>query len=252
MTGAIRAVLAAAVLALPPGLAAQNGVRAATPLPSPFPVGERLLYEVVWGFIRLGTAEMRVVGLDTVRGKPAVHVQFHLQGNHYLYRLDNTMDSWISLADTASLRFRQDRNENGKRSHNYYEIFPDSGYYREEAVDTLAPTSPRPLDDMAFFYFVRTTPLEVGTRYSYDRYFRPDRNPVILDSLVADTLDVPAGRFPSIRLQPIIRGRGILAEASDARMWLSDDDRHIVVQLKTRIKVIGYLTLRLRKVEPGT
>ena len=49
----------------------------ATPaLVSPFPVGERLFYEVVYGPFRLGTAELTVVGIETIRGKPAVHVHF--------------------------------------------------------------------------------------------------------------------------------------------------------------------------------
>lgn len=218
-------------------------------LVSPFPVGERLFYEVVWGFVRLGTAEMTVEGIDTVRGKPAVHVRFRIQGNHYLYRMDNSMDSWISLADTSSLRFRQDNNENGRRSKNYYEILSDSGYYRKEGVDSLHPVTPKPLDDAAFFYFVRTTPLEPGKRYEFPRYFRPDRNPVILDVQNRDTLDLKLGRFPSLLLQPIIpKGKGILAETSEAKMWLSDDDRRILVQLKSKFPVVGYLTLRLVKV----
>lgn len=244
------AILALTLLGLLPN--AQVAAQAPRALTSPFKVGEKLTYEVVWGFIRLGSATMTVEGLDTIRGKPAVHVRFRIQGNHYLYRMDNSMDSWISLADTTSLRFRQDNNENGKIRHAYYEILPDSGYYRQEGIDSLKPTSPRPLDDAAFFYFVRTTPLEVGERYEFSRYFRPDRNPVILDSLSKDTLDLKLGRFPAIRFTPIIPGgRGILAETSEARMWLTDDDRRILVQLKSKFPLIGYLTLRLAKIEPG-
>ncbi|MSR06625.1 MAG: DUF3108 domain-containing protein [Gemmatimonadetes bacterium] len=246
------AAFALLLLGLAAPASGQGGTAARVPGPSarsPFPMGERLQYEVIWGFVRLGTAQMTVEGIDTIRGKPAVHVRFRIQGNHYLYRMDNSMDSWISLADTSSLRFRQDNNENGKVRHAYYEILPDSGYYRQEGIDSLKPTSPRPLDDAAFFYFVRTTPLEAGKRYEFDRYFRPDRNPVILDSLVKDTLDLKLGRFPSIKLTPIIKGRGILAEASEARMWLSDDDRRILVQLKSKFPYIGYLTLRLFKID---
>ena len=246
---ALLLLASAAHAAVQPGTPAKP--RAAAPVAaSPFPVGERLLYEVIWGpFFRLGTATMTVEGIDTIRGTPAVHVRFRIQGNHYLYRMDNTMDSWISLADTSSLRFRQDNNENGKVRHAYYEIFPDSGYYRQEGIDSLKPTSPKPLDDAAFFYFVRTTPIEPGNRYEFNRYFRPDRNPVVLDVQKRDTLDLPLGRFPSLLLQPIIKGRGILAEASEAKMWLSDDDRRILVQLKSKFPIVGYLTLRLAKIE---
>ena len=69
--------------------------------------------------------------------------------------------------------------------------------------------------------------------------------------MARDTLDVPAGKFPSIVLQPIIKGQGILKETSDARMWLSDDDRHLMVQLKSKFPVVGYLTMRLIRIENG-
>jgi hypothetical protein len=107
----------------------------------------------------------------------------------------------------------------------------------------------RPLDGAAFFYYVRTMQLEPGKRYEVHQYFRPDRNPVVLDVKARDTLDVPAGKFPAIVLQPIIKGQGILKEASEAQMWLTDDDRKLMVQLKSKFPVIGYLTMRLYRIE---
>ncbi len=237
-------VLGVAAGTLGPRLAAQP--RAAHPL---FRVGEKLLYEVRWGFVALGTAEMQVVGIDTIRGEAAAHVQIRIRGSNYLYRMDNRMDSWIALRDTTSRRFTQDNNENGKQRHAWYDIFPDSGYYREKGVDSLRPTVKQPLDDASFFYYLRTLVLEPGKRYDIARYFRPDRNPVTIDTISIDTLDVPAGKFPSLVFQPIIKGGGILKETSEARMWLSNDDRRIMVQLKSKFPLVGYLTMRLYKIE---
>ncbi len=110
------------------------------------------------------------------------------------------------------------------------------------------PTSAAPLDDAAFFYFVRTVPLEVGKRYEFQRYFRPDRNPVVLEVLGRDTLDLPAGRFATIVVRPVIQGRGILEEAKEPRMWLTDDERRLMVQLKLTFASIATITLRLREI----
>ena len=57
-----------------------------------------------------------------------------------------------------------------------------------------------------------------------------------------------AGRFATIVVHPIIQGRGILGEAKEPRMWLSDDDRRIMVQLKLKFASIATVTLRLRAV----
>ena len=61
-------------------------------------------------------------------------------------------------------------------------------------MESARATSKAPLDDAAFFYFARTVPLEVGKRYEVDRYFRPDRNPVVLEVLARDTIDAVLGR----------------------------------------------------------
>lgn len=220
-----------------------------------FPVGETLIYDAKFGFITLGKGLMHVAGVDTIRGVPTLHVVFRLKGGAMFYRLDDRMDSWFGLDDFASHRFIQDFHEGGNHRYTRYEILPDSGFYREfsSAADTARPdttasTSPAPLDDTAFFYFARASDLTVGERYSYDRYFRPDRNPVILEVVGRDTLDVPAGRFPTIVLRPIIKGRGILAATQNPRLWLSDDERRIVVQMKSTFGGIGTITLVLRQI----
>lgn len=213
-----------------------------------FPVGERLLYDARFGFITIGHAAMEVAGVDTVRGKPSLHIFFVIQGGTFFYRLNDRMDSWFGLDDFASRKFRQDFDEGGKRWQTAYDIYPDSGFYRDLKGDTTLPTSADPLDDAAFFYFARTVPFEPGQRFEFHRYFRPDRNPVVLEVIRRDTIDVPAGRFATVVIRPTVQGRGILAEASDPLMWLSDDDRRIMVQLKSRFP-FGTITLRLRKAE---
>ncbi len=220
-----------------------------------FPAGETLVYEARFGIFTVGKALLHVAGIDTVRGTPSLHVVFVLQGGLPIYRLHNRMDSWIGVDDFASRRFIQDFHEGGSDRYTAYEIYPDSAFYTEHSIedDGVAgelerrETSPDPLDDLAFFYFVRASELEVGQRYEFQRYFRPDRNPVVLDVAVRDTLDVPAGRFPSLVVHPVIQGRGILAESREPRMWISDDERRLVVQLKSKFP-FGTITLRLKEI----
>lgn len=240
----LRPAVGAILLVLPASGAAQS----ATPVPTDrFPVGETLVYEAKFGFITLGVGMMRVAGIDTIRGTPTLHTTFALKGGPFFYKLDDRMDSWFGLADFASRRFVQDFDEGGNKRYTAYEIFPDSGFYREGGVDSTMATSPDPLDDTAFFYFVRSVPLEEGKTYTFDRYFRPDRNPVTIEVVGRETLDVPAGRYATIVVRPIIKGRGILAESQNPRVWLSDDDRRLIVQLKSTFP-FGTIALRLKDV----
>ena len=212
------------------------------------PIGETLVYDAKFGILKLGKGMMHVAGIDTVRGVESLHTVFHLQASAAFYRLDDRMDSWVGLNDFASRRFVQDFHEGSSDRYTEYTIFPDSGFYRQNGIDTVAATSETPLDDAAFFYFVRTVELEVGKTYEFDRYFRPDRNPVILEVLRKDTLDVPAGTFETLVIRPTIKGRGILGEAQDPLMWLTDDDRRLMVQFKSTFASIATITLQLREI----
>jgi hypothetical protein len=210
-----------------------------------FPVGETQRYEAKLFFVPVGTASMQVVGIDTVRGESTLHVRFVIESRTSIYRMHDQMDSWVGLTDFRSRRYVFDQDEGGKKHHNAYDIFPDSGYYRHNGTDTLLKTSAQPLDDAAFFYFTRTLDL-VQPHYAFNRYFRPEKNPVVLEVIGRDTIDVPAGKFATIVVHPIIQGGGVFKEAANARMWLSDDSRRIMVQMQSTFG-FGTLTLRLFK-----
>lgn len=241
--------LLAVAAAVTPARAQCNGSAPAAgscaPLTDRFPVGERLVYEAKFGFIRVGTTTMEVIGVDTLRGEETLHVQFRIQGGIPIYRIDNVMESWVGLRDFRSRRFVQDQDEGDWERYRAFDIYPDSGFYRREGrPDTTYETVPEPLDDTAFFYFLRTVDLEPGQRYEYHRYFRPDRNPVVLEIVRRDTIDVPAGRFATVVARPIIKGRGIFAEDAQGHVWIADDDTRIVVQIKSKFS-FGTVTMRL-------
>jgi hypothetical protein len=213
----------------------------------PFPVGERLLYGARMGVFSVGEASMEVAGVDTVRGAESVHFRFHIEGGALWYHLNQTLESWVGRADFRSRRFVNQTEEKGKSWGHEFDIFPDSGVYREAGRDSVHATVPDPLDDAAFLYWIRTVPLEVGRTYEYRRYFRPERNPVIVQVLGRDRVNVAGRKWNAIVLSPKIpNGGGIFAERAEARMWLSDDHDRIMLGLQSKFS-FGMVTLKLKE-----
>lgn len=220
--------------------------------PVPFGAGERLQYEVRFGSIRVGNANMEVVGLDNVRGRPAWHTAFWVRGGNFLYRVNDVYESWIDAETLSSLRFVQELEEGGKETVRRFEIYPERSVFvqtsklpakEEKSVST-------PLDDGSFLYFIRTIPLEVGQTYDFNRYFRPDRNPVRIRVLRKERVKVPAGTFNAIVIQPVIKTKGIFSENGHAEIWLSDDEHRIMLQLKSKLS-FGSLNLYLKSYVPS-
>ncbi|MGH7592098.1 MAG: DUF3108 domain-containing protein, partial [Gemmatimonadales bacterium] len=128
----------------------------------PFQVGEDYRYTARLGIITVGEASMSIPGIDTVRGAPTFVFRYTLNGRALFFTVDDTLTSWTGIRDFKSRRFLQKNNEDGSLWLRDRAIFADSGYYRTLGDSTRSPTPEVPLDDAAFFYFVRTIPLEVG------------------------------------------------------------------------------------------
>jgi hypothetical protein len=211
----------------------------------PFLPGERLTYDVEFGTLKVGTGTMEVRGIENVRGREAYHTVFRISGGIPLYRVDDTFESWFATDDLSSLRFIQDQNEGQKDREHRYEIYPERRVY-DDLVDDKneQPSVAQPLDDGSFVYFVRTVPLEVGQSYEFNRYFKPDRNPVTIRVLRRERVTVPAGTFDAVVIQPVIKTKGIFSEQGRAELWLSDDERRLILQMKSRLS-FGSLNLYL-------
>ena len=219
--------------------------------PWPFEVGERFTYQVKLGLFSVGRATMAVLARDSVRGHETFVLRFTLNGRALFFSLDDTLTSWTGTRDFHSYRFLQDNNEDGRQRLKDYRIFPDSGFYRVNQRDTTFSTVADPLDDTAFFYWVRTLPLVVGETYTWDRYFRPDRNPVRIRVLKRQNCELPGDqKRKCLLIQPSIRAKGMLGESSDARILMTDDAQRIPVEVRSNFS-FGTLVLKLREVRMG-
>ena len=227
--------------------ASSLGVPAAQGLP--FAVGERLEYQARFGPIR-GEGSMEVLAEDTVRGRTVLHLRFAIAGGVPMLRIDDRLDSWVEPERFVSLRFHQRIREVRYKRDRTFEIFPEQGFLVAHGRDTL-PSVAEPLDDGAFLYFVRTIPLEVGETYVFQRYFRADRNPVTIRVLRKERIRVKTGEYDAIVIQPIISTSGMFAEGGEALLWLSDDARRIMLQMKSKMSV-GTITLELTSDRPGS
>ena len=112
--------------------------------------------------------------------------------------------------------------------------------------DTTFASPAEPLDDAAFFYFVRITPLEVGKKYVFDRYFKKEKNPVTIEVVKREKMELPDGsKVQCLVLHPVIDTKGLFSKRSDTRIWLTDDERRLPVQIRSKFP-FGTITLRLK------
>jgi hypothetical protein len=247
-----RLAMALAVMALtavPGVLPAQAAGRARLP----FSAGERAEYQVRLGAVSVGSGFVEVVGTELVNGFSTFHTRMRVTGGVPLAHVDDRYESWIDTQGVFSRRFVQDVHEVRYRRQRSYDFDPAHRRWSRTDKDESGPLpTDKPLDELSFMYYARTLPLEVGDEYNLARYFKESGNPVVLKVLRRETVDVPAGRFRTIVVQPTIRTSGLFGEGGRAEIYFSDDDRRIPVLIKSRVPVVGSLTMSLRTYRPGT
>ncbi len=218
---------------------------------NPFAVGERFEYTAKLGVLKLGSAAITVVGVDTVRGEPAWHFKYTLDGGNALLKINSALESWTSVRRFHTLRFRRDSRENSKQYLRDYSVFADSGYYRQSHATATTPTTAEPLDYASILFFVRTTPLEVGKSYSFTRHFMPELNPITIRVVKRETMELPDGtEAECVILNPVVGEDGLFGRRAEAQVWITADARRIPVQIKSRQR-FGNITLRIEKMIPG-
>jgi hypothetical protein len=228
-------------------LQAEPAPAVTTPPSYPWAIGEKLTYSAKLGLLTLGQGTLEVAGIDTVRSVESFRFRFRLTGKTLVFSLDDVLESYVGVHDLNSRRFVQDFVENDKATHRLYEIYPDSGYFRERGKPETQPSPPDPLDDAAFFYFVRVTDLQVGRKYTYNRYFRRDKNPVTIEVIKREKMELPDGReVDCLVLHPVIETKGMFSKRSDTRIWLTDDARRLPVQIRSKFP-FGTITLRMKQ-----
>ena len=212
----------------------------------PFKVGEKLEYQAKVNFMNAGKATMTVEDIVPIRGHQTYHTVFNIRGGILFFHVDDHYESWFDTTNLVSLRHIQHIDETKYSADKTYDFYPDRRVYVRNGQEN--PSVAEPLDEGSFIYFMRSVPLEVGKTYSFDRYYHPDRNPVVIYVDRKEHIKVPAGEFDAVVVKPTIKSKGLFSENGQAEVWFSDDSAHTLLRLKSKLPV-GTLYLELKNAE---
>jgi Protein of unknown function (DUF3108) len=249
----IRRFATMAIAAL--SMSARQSPQESAPVAPPrrdFSVGERAEYDIGYGPFTRGRADMEITSLDTVRGRPSWHAEFNVRGGVPFFRVNDHYETWVDTRTISSLRYKEDIREGSYERHRIYQFLPGQRMVIEGKSDTMK-TVEHPVDQTSILYFIRTIALPVGLDTGFYNYFMPDANPIRIRVLGRERIKVPAGEFNAVVIQPQIKAKGLFSEGGEARVWLSDDERHIILQMKSKVPhlPIGSLNLFLKSYRPA-
>lgn len=219
---------------------------------APFGPGEHLTYDVKVGWFGAGTAWLSVEGFENVRGNLTYRAAMGIQGR-FIVGLNDRYKTWFDVHTLQSWRFTRDMNQGSYSGTRDYAFFPERMTWERQDNDESGPLpTEQPLDDIAFVYFLRTLPLEVGETYTFDRYFKETGNPVTVEVVRRDRRKTPAGEFDVIVVRPSFQSEGLFSEDGEAELEFTDDERRLLVYMWVDMPVVpGGVSLHLKSVTEG-
>lgn len=231
-----------------------------------FKVGEKLTFDVRYGFLTAGHATMEVKEMVTVQDSfSAYHIVSIAQSTKtfdLFFKVRDRVESILDSRGVFSWGFIKNLREGAYK----FDLFVDyNQLYGKANVEMIRYHNDDPLrikekeefelkipkyviDVLGAFYYVRTQPLRLG-----EPIFIPNHDNKKIYNLKVivqrrEEVKVKAGKFKCVVVQPRLKGDAIFKQKGKLWVWLTDDEFKIPVQMKSKA-FIGSVYTELVKIE---
>ncbi|MBN1756394.1 DUF3108 domain-containing protein [bacterium] len=216
-----------------------------------FGIGERLEFGVYLGFINAGTAIMEVADVVEIRGHLCYHLRSIASSNatvSLLYQVNDLVESFMDVEKLFSRRYEKHLSEGNYRADKTVSFDQEAqlAIYPDDTLQIMECTQ----DALSALYFLRNLNLTVGDTIPIPNHESKKNYSVAVIVHGKETIEVPAGRFDCIIIEPVLMAAGIFKHQGRLKVWLTDDDLKIPVLMKSKIPV-GSVNAKLLKYKLG-
>jgi hypothetical protein len=212
-----------------------------------FAPGEELKFSVDYGFVNAGWATMSVVSIVEYKGRPAYQFETRAGTNKTFSLFFKVNDSVISLMDTEyfrSLRHEKHLSEGSYSAQRWFTFDQENNRAKSKNYDI--ETYPNVLDILSAFYFARLIEFEPGDTFYLPNHTDGKNYPLRIAVIRRERIEVPAGEFDCIVVEPILKAPGIFEHKGNIFVWITDDEKRMPVLMRTKI-IIGSISARLQE-----
>ena len=209
-------------------------------------VGESLSFAIRYGPIVAGTAIMTVKDTTRINNRLCYHIVTEARSNNFVdtfFKVRDRAESYMDYEGLFTLKFEKQIRE-GKYERDRSIEYDHVNEIAIAGKDTMIV--PRFVQDvLSTLYFLRTQDYEIGDELSVQNH--SDKNVYDLRVKIhgKEGVRVRAGTFKCLLVEPfLVEGGGIFKHEGRILVWITDDERHIPVQMKSKV-YIGSVTAEL-------
>lgn len=241
------------LLLLGPALASEQ-----RPVELPFPIGEKLLYQVRWGAIPAAYATLEVMPLSGQDGTQSLHFVMTARTNEFadiFYKFRTRVDSFAAMDLSRSMGFTK-REQERSRIRNQ-DVFFD--WEKMETRITEGDGEPRhgvdlipgTVDPFSVFYAFRVRHLEVGKVLEVPVSDGKKLTQGTAKVVAREEITVHGKVYDCFVVEPDLKDLGgVFRKSPGASMqiWVTADELRLPVRVRSKV-IVGHFTADLFAVE---
>jgi len=216
-----------------------------------FKQGEKLTFEINYGFVTAGEAIMEVdPALQTLNGRKCYDIRFYVNSTSsfdWVYKVRDFYRTYVDVAGLFPWRFEQHIKE-GNYQRDFEAIFDQQNmkaktYTGEKDPKKFEGEFDIPMytqDAMSAFYYARTldySNMKIGDKITLQNFYKDKTYPLDVKYLGKETVEVPAGEFRCIIVEPLVQEGGLFKSEGSIVVWMTDDERRVPVKVKTKVLI---------------
>ncbi|MBU2493385.1 MAG: DUF3108 domain-containing protein [Bacteroidetes bacterium] len=217
-----------------------------------FKVGEKLTFDVKYGFVTAGVAEMAIPKMKKIFGRNAYHITFQVNtvpSFDPFYKVRDRYETYLDNEGLFPWRFEQHIREGGYSRD--FSAFFDQRNGKAKTSEGSYDIPEYVNDIVSAFYLARTfdyTKLKIGDRFNLQNFYKDKVYPLDVVFKGKETIEVSAGTFDCIIVEPLVQEGGLFKSEGNIIVWLSDDELRIPIKVKTKV-LIGSIDAELTAYE---
>lgn len=238
-----------------PLIEGQEGFLGRRPIVDPFRVNEKVVYDVTYMGMTAGQMSLEVLPMLQVNARKHYHFKGKIWTTPMFSRVYSVQDSISSMVDYESLlptvyKLQVTESSQVKESRFYIDWKTLQAFFWEKKVTDKEgeqqkqyewKVDPFSQDVFSSLFYLRVFPWDIGVERAFP--VADNQQNVIYRGRVLrkEQIKIPAGTFNTVVIEPKIELQGKFKPSGEIYIWLSDDDRKLILKIQAKV-AIGSLT----------
>ena len=206
-----------------------------------FKLGEKLTFEVNYGFVTAGIAEYSIPKIVKLAGRDVYNVTFNVSSVSTFdpfYKVRDHYETFIDVDGLFAWRFEQHIREGGYSRD--FSAFFDQRKGKAKTSEGSYDIPKYVNDIVSALYLARTfdyTKMKDGDKVHLENFYKDKTYPLDIVYRGKETVSVKAGKFDCFILEPLVQEGGLFKSEGSIVVWLTNDELKIPVKVKTKVLV---------------